>query len=122
MMRSATITTAADLAQSRAATDLLIIPEPEGVEIRDWKAYDKAVENGYQTTVHALAHLDCPVTTLRKTGRSIQPNIPAFTPDDTFAQVAQQVPERPPERQKTVKPASKADRKPLPKVDKANDG
>ncbi|MBP2158711.1 MULTISPECIES: patatin-like phospholipase family protein [Asticcacaulis] len=118
MMRSATITTAADLAQSRAATDLLIIPEPEGVEIRDWKAYDKAVENGYQTTVHALSQLDCPVTTLRKMGRSIHPNVPAFTPDDSFAQAVAQIPEKPPERQKTIKPASKADRKPRPKAGK----
>jgi NTE family protein len=84
MMRSATITTAADLAMSRAATDLLIIPEPEGVEIRDWKAYDKAVESGYQTTVATLSQLDSPVTTLRKLGRSVHPNIPAFTPDDSY--------------------------------------
>lgn len=94
MMRSATITTAADLAQSRAATDLLIIPEPAGVEIRDWKAYDKAVENGYQTTVATLAQLDSPVTTLRKLGRSVHPNIPAFTPDDSYFELASAPPER----------------------------
>ncbi|OYW79405.1 MAG: cyclic nucleotide-binding protein, partial [Asticcacaulis sp. 32-58-5] len=82
MMRSATIITAADLAQSRAATDLLIIPEPEGVEIRDWKAYDLAVESGYQTTVDTLSKLDGPVTTMRKRGVSVHPDIPAFTPDD----------------------------------------
>lgn len=85
MMRSATVITAADLALSRAATDLLIIPEPDGVEIRDWKAYDKAVESGYQTTVATLAQLDSPITTLRKQGKSIHPNIPAFTPDDSYS-------------------------------------
>ncbi len=94
MMRSATITTAADLALSRAATDLLIIPEPEGVEIRDWKAYDKAVESGYQTTVATLAQLDSPVTTLRKLGRSVHPNIPAFTPDDSYMATAVEPPEK----------------------------
>ncbi len=92
MMRSATITTAADLALSRAATDLLIIPEPEGVEIRDWRAYDKAVENGYQTTVDTLSQLDSPVTTLRKLGHSIHPNIPAFTPDDSYIAAASEAP------------------------------
>ncbi|MGN6424581.1 MAG: patatin-like phospholipase family protein [Asticcacaulis sp.] len=92
MMRSATIITAADLAVSRAATDLLIIPEPDGVEIRDWKAYDKAVENGYQTTVATLAQLESPVTTLRKTGRSIHPDIPAFTPDDSYVETASEPP------------------------------
>ncbi|ESQ82466.1 cyclic nucleotide-binding protein [Asticcacaulis sp. AC466] len=94
MMRSATITTAADLALSRAATDLLIIPEPEGVEIRDWKAYDKAVESGYQTTVATLSQLDSPVTTLRKIGKSIHPNIPAFTPDDSYVATAKEVPKK----------------------------
>ncbi len=108
MMRSATITTAADLAQSRAATDLLIIPEPEGVEIRDWKGYDRAVENGYQTTVETLAQLDSPVTTLRKMGRSIHPNIPAFTPDDSYVQIAKQPPAKvPPKAQPVVKPAKR---------------
>ncbi len=115
MMRSATITTAADLAQSRAATDLLIIPEPVGVEIRDWKAYDKAVENGYQTTVETLAQMDCPVTTLRKTGRSIHPNIPAFTPDDSYVQSALQAPDKiSPGKVKTVtRPAPKSAKKPI---------
>ena len=95
MMRSATITTTADLAQSRAATDLLIIPEPAGVEIRDWKAYDQAVENGYQTTVDTLAQLDSAVTTLRKTGKSVHPNIPAFTPDDSYIGVVEAPPKKP---------------------------
>lgn len=94
MMRSATVITAADLAMSRAATDLLIIPEPDGVEIRDWKAYDKAVDNGYQTTVATLAQLETPVTTLRKTGHSIHPDIPAFTPDDTYVEVASEPPRK----------------------------
>ncbi|MEI9904965.1 MAG: hypothetical protein WDN06_14120 [Asticcacaulis sp.] len=92
MMRSATITTTSDLALNRAASDLLIIPEPAGVEIRDWKAYDQAVESGYQTTVETLAQLDSPVTTLRKMGRSLHPNIPAFTPDDTYIQQMVQPP------------------------------
>ncbi|MGZ3297878.1 MAG: patatin-like phospholipase family protein [Asticcacaulis sp.] len=94
LMRSATITTAADLAMSRAATDLLIIPEPAGVEIRDWKAYDLAVENGYQTTVDTLAQLDSPVTTLRKLGKSVHPNIPAFTPDDSYIAIASTPPKK----------------------------
>ncbi|MFT4090006.1 MAG: patatin-like phospholipase family protein [Asticcacaulis sp.] len=84
LMRSATITTTAELEQSRRASDLLIIPEPQGVEIRDWHAYDEAVENGYQTTVDSLSRLECPVTKLRKLGVSLHPNIPAFTPDDSF--------------------------------------
>ena len=92
MMRSATITTTTDLSLNRAASDLLIIPEPAGVEIRDWKAYDQAVESGYKTTVETLAQLDAPVTTLRKTGRSLHPNIPAFTPDDSYIQEAIQPP------------------------------
>ncbi|WP_140985647.1 patatin-like phospholipase family protein [Asticcacaulis tiandongensis] len=109
LMRSATITTTAELEQSRRASDLLIIPEPQGVEIRDWHAYDEAVENGYQTTVDSLSRLECPVTKLRKRGVSLHPNIPAFTPDDSFITTPR------PEKlrygfKKPVKPRSKKDK------------
>ncbi len=65
LIRSATLTTKADLMESRLATDLLILPEPGGVEIRDWKAYDLAVANGRAAAVAAMAKLDGPVTEIR---------------------------------------------------------
>jgi NTE family protein len=34
--------------------DLLIIPELEGIQLRDWKAFDRAVEAGYAATLRAL--------------------------------------------------------------------
>lgn len=68
LMRSATLTTDADLERSRAATDLLIQPEPEGLDIRDWKMFDPAVACGYEATKAALAALDRPVTDLRRRG------------------------------------------------------
>lgn len=118
LMRSATITTAADLEQSRLACDLLIIPEPEGVEIREWHAYDLAVESGYQTSVQSLAQLEHPVTQLRKLGLSQHPNIPAFTPDDSFI-----TPPRPDKLKYTMKPQGvtlprflKGPKKPQPKM------
>ncbi|MEI9904288.1 MAG: patatin-like phospholipase family protein [Asticcacaulis sp.] len=77
MMRSATITTTSDLALNRAASDLLIIPEPAGVEIRDWKAYDQAVESGYQTTVETLAQLDSRSRPCARWGAAC---IPTFRP------------------------------------------
>jgi NTE family protein len=36
------------------APDLLILPELEGIQLRDWKAFDRAVEAGYQATKRAL--------------------------------------------------------------------
>jgi NTE family protein len=65
LMRSATITSAADLAESRAATDLLVMPELGGVEIRDWKAFEPAVKAGWAAATAALAGLKGPVTHLR---------------------------------------------------------
>lgn len=82
MMRSATITHAGELAQGRAATDLLVIPQPHGVEIRDWKAYDLAVDAGYKAMTEALSHLDGPVTMLRRRQQSYQPAEPIITLDD----------------------------------------
>jgi len=66
LMRSATITTDADMEASRAEADLLILPEPEGSDIRDWKVYEPVVEAGYAATVTALAELDGPIETLRQ--------------------------------------------------------
>lgn len=66
LMRSATITTDADMEQSRAETDLLVLPRPDGVDIRDWKAYEPAVQAGYVAARAALEALDRPVVELRR--------------------------------------------------------
>lgn len=66
LMRSATLTTEAELMQARADTDLLILPRPEGVDIRDWKAYAPAVSSGYAAAKTALATLKCPVEHLHR--------------------------------------------------------
>ncbi|WP_332654417.1 patatin-like phospholipase family protein [Brevundimonas sp.] len=66
LMRSATLTTDADLESSRAATDLLIQPTPDGLDIRDWKGFEPGVEAGYRATRKALDGLDRPVTHLRR--------------------------------------------------------
>lgn len=67
LMRAATLTTDADLETSRAATDLLVQPTPDGVDIRDWKGgYGPAVDAGYRAMRDALATLDGPVTGLRR--------------------------------------------------------
>lgn len=66
LMRSATVTTAADLEASRAATDLLVLPEPDRVEIRDWKAWEPAVAAGATAATAALDTLWGPLTHLRR--------------------------------------------------------
>jgi len=66
LMRSATITTGAEQERSRNDTDLLILPQPMGSDIRDWKIYDPVVASGHAATVAALAELDGPIGTLRK--------------------------------------------------------
>lgn len=41
----------------REKTDLLIIPELQHIEMRDWKSYDKATSSGYQAAVESLKSL-----------------------------------------------------------------
>lgn len=82
LMRSATLTTASDLSESRRTTDLLVIPKPEGVEIRDWKAYDQAAANGRETMAAAIAGLDGSVETLRRRNETYQQNEPLIVFDD----------------------------------------
>lgn len=66
LMRSATLTSDGELEASRKATDVLILPTPDGVDIRDWKAFDAATLAGETATLAALAALSCPVTDLRR--------------------------------------------------------
>lgn len=65
LMRAATVGAGPDLARSRAACDLYVMPAVEAIEIRNWRAYDRAVEAGDAAMTAALAQLNAPVTELR---------------------------------------------------------
>jgi NTE family protein len=66
LMRAATVSTGRDLIAAREATDVLIMPEMAGVEIRDWTAYAPAVKEGYAAAIEALDKLDGPVQAIRR--------------------------------------------------------
>ncbi|THD76222.1 MAG: cyclic nucleotide-binding domain-containing protein [Phenylobacterium sp.] len=66
LMRAATLSTGPDIAASRAATDVLVLPDVSSIEIRDWSAYAPAVAEGYRTMIAALDKLDRPVQDLRR--------------------------------------------------------
>lgn len=66
LMRTATVSTGRDLAAARECTDVLIQPDVSKIEIRDWEAYDEAVEAGYRATLAALDKLTRPVPELRR--------------------------------------------------------
>lgn len=69
LMRAATVTTDRDVAAAREAADVLILPMVDGIEIRDWKAYEPAVAEGRRATLEALDKLAGPVTGLRQQAR-----------------------------------------------------
>jgi NTE family protein len=62
LMRAATLSV--NPAANRAITDMLVVPQIEGVELRDWKLYDKAVEAGYEAARTALADLRGPLASI----------------------------------------------------------
>ncbi len=66
LMRAATVTTGRDLAAAHAATDLLILPMVDDIEIRDWRNYAPAVAAGEQAAHTALNSLSSPVVDLRR--------------------------------------------------------
>jgi NTE family protein len=66
LMRSATVRGGPELAQSHAVTDVLVQPEVDNIEIRDWKAFDPGVAAGYTATIQALDSLTHPVVDLRR--------------------------------------------------------
>ncbi len=66
LLRAATVTGGRDLAASRAATDVLVAPPVDAIEIRDWRAYEPAKLAGEQAMVAALTGLHRPLSELRR--------------------------------------------------------
>lgn len=56
LMRSATVSVNPNA--GRELVDVLVLPELKDVELRDWKAYDEAVEAGYLAAMTALKQSD----------------------------------------------------------------
>ena len=66
LMRAATMPTERGIAEARSASDVLILPMVDHIEIRDWKAYDQAVAAGLRAASEALDKLDRRVVDLRR--------------------------------------------------------
>jgi NTE family protein len=66
LMRSATVRAGAELLLAHQAADVLVQPDVDAIEIRDWKAFDPAVEAGYVATREVLDKLSRPVIDLRR--------------------------------------------------------
>lgn len=66
LMRAATVSTGRDLTASREASDVLITPKLDKIDIRDWRAFAPAVHAGKIAAALALDGLDRPVTDLRR--------------------------------------------------------
>jgi NTE family protein len=66
LLRAATVTGGRDLAASRLATDVLVTPQVDAIEIRDWKAYEPAVLAGEVAMGAAIRGLHRPLSELRR--------------------------------------------------------
>jgi NTE family protein len=58
LLRAGTIASEAETQSSRKHVDLLIEPALEDIGMRDWRSFERAVEEGYRHAVHALANSD----------------------------------------------------------------
>jgi NTE family protein len=68
LIRAATVSGVRGPSALEGSCDLMIAPEIEGVELRDWKAFAPAVESGYRSTIAALESLDRPLIDLCRGG------------------------------------------------------
>ena len=66
LMRSATLSTNREVMAARDATDVLVLPDVDHIDIRDWKAFDDAVDSGYRAAQAVLTPLERPVVDLRR--------------------------------------------------------
>lgn len=62
LMRAATVSINPNA--HRGLTDILVAPELQGVELRDWRDYEPAVEAGYQEMKKALSELKGPLAAI----------------------------------------------------------
>ncbi|HEV7691157.1 MAG TPA: patatin-like phospholipase family protein [Hyphomonadaceae bacterium] len=62
LMRAATVSINPNA--HRHLTDILIAPEMTGIELRDWRDYELAVEAGYNDMKHALSELKGPLAAI----------------------------------------------------------
>ena len=67
LIRTATLASSLSAEDLARDTDLMITPMIHGVGLQDWKAFDPAVEAGYQATTEALKSMKAPLTRLRET-------------------------------------------------------
>ena len=66
LMRAATVRGGAELILAHQAADVLIQPDVDHIEIRDWKAFEPGVSAGYQAANEVLEGLAHPVIDLRR--------------------------------------------------------
>lgn len=60
LMRAGTVSSAVQTANSRGQVDLFLQPPLEAIDIRDWQAFEQAIEAGYRHTMEMLELLDSP--------------------------------------------------------------
>ena len=65
LIRAATVSSTRSFEDLARQTDLLVTPVIDGVGLQDWRAFDPAVEAGYQAMLAALKTLDRPLTEIR---------------------------------------------------------
>jgi len=78
LMRAATVRGGAELILAHQAADVLIQPDVDHIEIRDWKAFEPGVDAGYQAACEVLDGLAHPVIDLRRRA-SLDDRRPAAT-------------------------------------------
>ena len=61
LIRAATVSSAREVQEIKESCNLLVTPTIEGVELRDWKAFDPAVASGYAAMRETLEGLDRPL-------------------------------------------------------------
>ena len=77
LMRAATVRAGADSLLAHQAADVLIQPDVDDIEIRDWKAFGPAVAAGHTEAAAVLDRLTRPVIDLRRRASlddSVRPN------------------------------------------------
>jgi NTE family protein len=82
LMRSGTVGSEAQRRVVREQADYLYEPPLPGIGLRDWKAFDRAVQEGYDHTMQAIEKHGVPLTDVWSEGPAVA--IPHRTPGEAY--------------------------------------
>jgi NTE family protein len=78
LLSAGSISTNRITAANREQSDILLTPDLKGIDMLDWKAFDRAIEAGYRGTIERIDEVTAAVQRDRRVNSSLDPSCAVF--------------------------------------------